>query len=122
MKRNEVLEFGELLEGVSQWLIGIDCHPVRHARQADPQGNGLALEKFDDLVQASDCTQIQQNFECSGDYVRYWLPELAQLPLKYLHCPWEVRSLETDTLLSVMSSEGAQRGAEECKRQVAWRC
>jgi len=49
------------LTGVSQWLIGIDCHPVRHARNADPK----------------------------GDYVRTWLPELAQLPLKYLHCPWE---------------------------------
>lgn len=49
------------LTGVSQWLIGIDCHPVRHARNADPR----------------------------GDYVRYWVPELAQLPMKYLHCPWE---------------------------------
>jgi len=25
-------------KGVSQWLIGIDCHPVRHARNADPKG------------------------------------------------------------------------------------
>lgn len=49
------------LTGVSQWLIGIDCHPVRHARNADPR----------------------------GDYVRYWVPELAELPMKYLHCPWE---------------------------------
>jgi deoxyribodipyrimidine photo-lyase len=46
--------------GVSQWLVGIDCHPVRHASKADPTGN----------------------------YVRQWVPELAHLPHKYLHAPW----------------------------------
>merc|ERR1719352_437557 len=25
----------------------------------------------------------------NGDYVRRWLPELASLPVKYIHCPWE---------------------------------
>jgi len=49
------------LMGVSQWLVGIDCHPVRHARAADPQGH----------------------------YVRKWVPELAKLPREFLHCPWE---------------------------------
>mmetsp|Transcript_126226 Transcript_126226/g.243339 ORF Transcript_126226/g.243339 Transcript_126226/m.243339 type:complete len:783 (-) Transcript_126226:288-2636(-) len=49
------------LTGVSQWLVGIDCHPVRHAKAADPQ----------------------------GDYVRQWVPELANLPCRFLHCPWE---------------------------------
>lgn len=48
------------LSGVSQWLIGIDCHPVRHARSADPQGH----------------------------YTRKWVPELAKLPLEYVHSPW----------------------------------
>lgn len=49
------------LTGVSQWLIGIDCHPKRHAKAADPK----------------------------GEYVRYWVPELSKLPLQYLHCPHE---------------------------------
>jgi len=49
--------------GVSQWLIGIDCHPVRHAAKADP----------------------------SGDYVRRWVPELAKLPRGQLHAPWTAR-------------------------------
>jgi len=49
------------LAGVSQWLIGIDCHPVKHARAVDP----------------------------SGSYVRKWVPELAQLPDRVLHCPWD---------------------------------
>lgn len=48
------------LTGVSQWLTGVDCHPVGQAKKADPQ----------------------------GDYVRRFCPELAKLPLKYLHEPW----------------------------------
>lgn len=48
------------LAGVSQWLVGIDCHPVRHAKDVDP----------------------------GGDYVRKWVPELARLPKQFLHEPW----------------------------------
>eukprot|EP00929_Paragymnodinium_shiwhaense_P020478 TRINITY_DN13643_c0_g1_i1.p1 TRINITY_DN13643_c0_g1~~TRINITY_DN13643_c0_g1_i1.p1 ORF type:complete len:697 (-),score=136.23 TRINITY_DN13643_c0_g1_i1:254-2344(-) len=49
------------LMGVSQWLLGVEGHPVRHARQADP----------------------------AGHYVKQWVPELAKLPREYLHAPWE---------------------------------
>lgn len=49
------------LVGVSQWLTGVDCHPVRHAKKADPDGS----------------------------YVRLHCPELAALPLKFLHQPWK---------------------------------
>mmetsp|Transcript_18009 Transcript_18009/g.42084 ORF Transcript_18009/g.42084 Transcript_18009/m.42084 type:complete len:703 (-) Transcript_18009:305-2413(-) len=48
------------LTGVSQWLTGIDCHPVRHAKKADPD----------------------------GAYVQRFCPELARLPKQYLHSPW----------------------------------
>ncbi|MEO0981767.1 MAG: deoxyribodipyrimidine photo-lyase [Pseudomonadota bacterium] len=30
-----------------------------------------------------------QKFDETGAYVRHWCPELAKLPLEYLHAPWE---------------------------------
>jgi deoxyribodipyrimidine photo-lyase len=30
-----------------------------------------------------------ERFDSSGDYVRKWCPELARLPDKWLHKPWE---------------------------------
>jgi deoxyribodipyrimidine photo-lyase len=30
-----------------------------------------------------------QKFDATGDYVRRWLPELAGLPVKWIHRPWE---------------------------------
>ncbi|CAK0908889.1 unnamed protein product [Prorocentrum cordatum] len=48
------------LAGVSQWLVKIDCHPVRHAKSADP----------------------------NGEYVRRWVPELARLRREHIHQPW----------------------------------
>lgn len=30
-----------------------------------------------------------QKFDPDGSYVRRWVPELAEVPIKYIHCPWE---------------------------------
>jgi len=30
-----------------------------------------------------------RRYDSSGAYVRQWLPELASLPDKYIHCPWQ---------------------------------
>ena len=30
-----------------------------------------------------------QKFDAEGDYVRRWVPELADLPTKHIHTPWE---------------------------------
>jgi len=30
-----------------------------------------------------------EKFDPNGDYVRRWVPELAKMPKKYIHRPWE---------------------------------
>ncbi len=30
-----------------------------------------------------------QKFDAAGNYVRRWVPELAQMPAKFIHAPWE---------------------------------
>lgn len=35
-----------------------------------------------------------QKFDKTGEYVRKWCPELAKVPLKYLHCPFDAPPLE----------------------------
>jgi len=35
-----------------------------------------------------------QKFDTTGEYVRQWCPELAKLPQKYLHCPFDAPPLE----------------------------
>jgi len=30
-----------------------------------------------------------RKFDPDGEYIKKWVPELGQLPEKYLHCPWE---------------------------------
>jgi len=34
-----------------------------------------------------------QKFDPDGDYVKRWCPELAELPKKFLHEPWEAPAL-----------------------------
>ncbi|MGE3319385.1 MAG: deoxyribodipyrimidine photo-lyase [Candidatus Berkiella sp.] len=53
-----------------QWVAGCGADAAPYFRIFNPVLQG---EKFDP----------------NGDYVRKWVPELAKLPNKYLHAPWE---------------------------------
>lgn len=52
------------------------------------------------LLRSGLCPLLQWNFvmhpvyaakaaDPEGDYVRRWCPELAKLPLQFIHCPWD---------------------------------
>jgi deoxyribodipyrimidine photo-lyase len=53
-----------------QWVAGSGADAAPYFRIFNPVTQG---EKFDP----------------SGSYVSKWIPELSQLPLKYLHAPWQ---------------------------------
>ena len=46
-----------------------------------------------------------------GDYVRNWLPQLARLPVEYIHCPWEAPfGLRASARLTLCVDRPGQRG------------
>ena len=58
-------------------------HPVFNAKKSDPE----------------------------GDYVRKWLPQLAKLPVEYIHCPWEAPP-------SLLASAGVRLGKQYPRRVI----
>ena len=36
-------------------------------------------------------------FDPDGEYVKRWVPELAALPPKYIHQPWEATAFELES-------------------------
>lgn len=63
--------------GCDQWNFVM--HPVFAAKKCDPD----------------------------GDYVRRWCPELARLPVEFIHCPWE-------------APRGTLAGAGVSLRRITW--
>jgi deoxyribodipyrimidine photo-lyase len=45
-----------------------------------------------------------RKFDAEGDYVRRWVPELARLPVEFLHAPWEAPG-------DVLAAAGVRLGA-----------
>lgn len=55
-----------------QWAAGCGCDAQPYFRVFNPMTQG-------------------QKFDVSGAYVRKWVPELAKLPTKHLHAPWQAK-------------------------------
>ena len=53
-----------------QWSAGCGCDAQPYFRVFNPRLQG-------------------ERFDPAGDYVRRWVPELARMPAKYIHCPAE---------------------------------
>lgn len=53
-----------------QWSAGSGCDAQPYFRIFNPVTQG-------------------KKFDPDGNYVRRWIPELAKVPARYIHCPWE---------------------------------
>ncbi|MCA9587840.1 MAG: deoxyribodipyrimidine photo-lyase [Myxococcales bacterium] len=69
-----------------QWSAGSGCDAQPYFRVFNPMTQG---EKFDP----------------DGAYVRRWVPELAKMPAKYIHAPW-------DAPADVLRAAGVRLGAD----------
>ncbi|MBL7649472.1 MAG: deoxyribodipyrimidine photo-lyase [Candidatus Hydrogenedentes bacterium] len=58
-----------------QWVAGCGADAAPYFRVFNPVTQGM-------------------KFDGAGEYVRKWVPELAALPDKYIHCPWELGPIE----------------------------
>lgn len=68
-----------------QWSAGCGCDAQPYFRVFNPMTQG-------------------QKFDPTGAYVRRWVPELAALPTKHLHAPWEAPA-------AVLAEAGVTLGA-----------
>lgn len=43
-------------------------------------------------LQNFNCNQIYQSYELDpkGEYIKRWIPELKNVPTKYIHMPWKM--------------------------------
>ncbi len=69
-----------------QWSAGCGCDAQPHFRIFNPVLQG-------------------QKFDPEGDYVRRWVPELARVPARYIHHPWDAPE-------SVLEEAGVRLGMD----------
>jgi len=49
-----------------------------------------------------------KKFDTSGDYIRHWLPELADLDKKFIHAPWEMENPPSDYPAPIVDHKAAR--------------
>lgn len=73
-------------------LVDYDVHANwgnwMRAAGVSGQGFGHGGSRWFNLAEERD------RFDSSGDYVRLWLPELKQVPRKFIHAPWSMSKAE----------------------------
>ena len=69
-----------------QWSAGSGCDAQPYFRVFNPVTQGT-------------------KFDPEGHYVRRWLPELARMPARYVHRPWEAPA-------AILSTAGVTLGAD----------
>ncbi len=59
-----------------------------------------------------------QKFDPDGEYVRKWLPELRDVPKKYIHCPWQMERVPEGYMLPVVEHGFARDRALKAYGQI----
>lgn len=76
-------------EWFESWLLDHDvCSNYGNWNYTAGVGNDArGFRYFNILKQAKD-------YDPNGDYVKHWIPELAQVPAKKVHAPWQLQPVE----------------------------
>ncbi len=61
-----------------QWVAGCGIDAAPYFRIFNPVSQG-------------------RRFDPEGDYIRHWVPELAELPARFIHAPWEASPIELES-------------------------
>ena len=64
----------------------IDYEPGIHWSQVGMQSGTTGIN----TIRAYSMTKQGKDQDPEGDYIRKWIPELAMVPTKYIHEPWEM--------------------------------
>ena len=82
--------------------------------QGDPRGRTLTLTlTLNPNPNPHPNPHPHPNQACDpeGAYVRKWLPQLARLPVEYIHCPWEAPfGLRASARLTLCVDKPGKRG------------